>query len=90
MSSLVIVAILLVAGAPLVVHAQTSTRANPAASPETSSAPALPDIAQRRSGYPGLVAGAPLAKLPHVSVKPDSLAQQPMCERCDQRLAPAL
>jgi len=35
----VIAAILLVAGAPLVVHAQTSTRANPAASPETSTAP---------------------------------------------------
>jgi hypothetical protein len=35
----VIATILLVAGAPLVVQAQTSTRANPAASPETSTAP---------------------------------------------------
>jgi len=35
----VIAAILLVAGAPLVVRAQTSTRASPAASPETSTAP---------------------------------------------------
>jgi hypothetical protein len=35
----VIAAMLLVAGAPLVVLAQTSTNPNPAASPETSTAP---------------------------------------------------